>query len=48
MIGIYTRTDSDSEPFINATDLLLECLDVAYVSDREAIEERLLRPPAGG
>jgi hypothetical protein len=24
---------------------LLECLDVAYVTDREAIEDRLLRPP---
>jgi hypothetical protein len=31
--------------YLDATHFLLECLDVAYVTDREAIEDRLLRPP---
>jgi hypothetical protein len=30
--------------YLYATHLLVECLDVAYVTDREAIEDRLLRP----
>ncbi|MCO6450070.1 MAG: hypothetical protein J5I90_04705, partial [Caldilineales bacterium] len=29
--------------YLKATGLLLDCLDVAYVSDRPAIEEQLLR-----
>lgn len=31
--------------YLYATNLLVDCLDVAYVADREAIEDRLLRPP---
>lgn len=31
--------------YFYATHLLVECLDVAYVTDRAAIEDRLLRPP---
>jgi len=33
------------ERYYKATHLLVECLDVAYVTDRSAIEERLLLPP---
>jgi hypothetical protein len=33
------------DSYITATHLLVECLDVAYVTDREGIEDRLLRPP---
>jgi hypothetical protein len=31
--------------YLYATHLLVECLDVATVTDREIIEDRLLRPP---
>jgi hypothetical protein len=31
--------------YLHATPLLVSCLDVAYVTDRKAIEERLLKPP---
>jgi len=30
--------------YLEATQLLLDCLDVAHVSDRKAIEDQLLRP----
>lgn len=33
--------------YFTAAKLLVECLDVAYVTDREAIENRLLLPPGG-
>jgi len=33
--------------YLTATQLLVECLDVAYVTDRAAIEDRLVRPPQG-
>lgn len=32
--------------YLEATGLLLDCLELAYVSDRAAITDRLLRPPA--
>jgi hypothetical protein len=31
--------------YFTANHLLLECLDVAYVSNRQAIEDSLLLPP---
>ena len=31
--------------YLEATNLLVECLQVAYVPDRERIENRLLLPP---
>lgn len=33
--------------YLKGTQFLLECLDLAYVSDRERIEARLLLPPPG-
>jgi hypothetical protein len=32
--------------YLRASTLLLDCLKLAYVSDRAAIENRLLLPPA--
>ena len=34
--------------YLKANNLLVECLNLAYVSDRQGILERLLLPPAGG
>jgi hypothetical protein len=36
------------EDYFGAAELLVACLDVAYVTDREAIEARLLLPPKEG
>jgi predicted NACHT family NTPase len=36
------------EDYFSAARLLVECLDVAYVTDREAIEARLVVPPREG
>ncbi|MBN2394433.1 MAG: hypothetical protein JXR84_27110 [Anaerolineae bacterium] len=33
------------EEYTEATELLVECLNLARVSDRAAIEARILRPP---
>jgi len=33
------------EQYLYATKLAVDCLEVAYISNREAIEERLLVPP---
>lgn len=33
--------------YLEANQLLLECLNVAVVSDRAAIEARILQPPEG-
>jgi len=33
------------EQYLYGTKLLADCLEVAYVSDRKGIEDRLLRPP---
>ncbi|MCO5193343.1 MAG: hypothetical protein M9930_08635 [Anaerolineae bacterium] len=32
--------------YLNATNLLVDCLKLAVVSDRTAIEDRLLLPPS--
>ncbi|MEI6181625.1 MAG: hypothetical protein WCP31_12770, partial [Chloroflexales bacterium] len=31
--------------YLSSTDLLLECLDLATIEDRQAVLERLLLPP---
>ena len=44
----YEFTEKEAEhveQYLYATKLLIDCLEVAYVSDRNAIEERLLVPP---
>ena len=45
----YELTEDEASqvtPYLKSTALLLRCLKNAYVSDRAAIEDRLLRPPA--
>ncbi len=42
----FTEEGADQvADYLEATILLLDCLKVAYVSDRASIEEQLLRPP---
>jgi len=41
----FTKEEAQQvNKYLEATKLLLDCLKVAYVSDRAAIEDRLLRP----
>ena len=45
---IYEFTEEDAKhiaTYLEGVKLLLDCLKVAVVSDRQAIEDRLLRPP---
>ncbi|MDM8525160.1 NACHT domain-containing protein [Desulfococcaceae bacterium HSG8] len=42
----FTKEEAKKiEQYLYGTKLLIDCLEVAYVSDRNRIEERLLRPP---
>jgi hypothetical protein len=42
----FTTEEAEKvEQYLYGTKLLVDCLEVAYVSDREGIEDRLLRPP---
>ncbi|MCP4345803.1 MAG: NACHT domain-containing protein [Desulfobacterales bacterium] len=42
----FTREQAEHvRQYYYATELIIDCLKIAYVSDRERIEDRLLRPP---
>jgi hypothetical protein len=42
----YSQYQNDAN-YLRANNLLVECLNLAYVSDRQGIIDRLLLPPAG-
>jgi hypothetical protein len=46
--GFTNEQERTLADYFRAAELLVECLDVAYVTDREAIEARLVVPPKEG
>ncbi|MEI7645530.1 MAG: hypothetical protein WCJ55_14750 [Chloroflexales bacterium] len=43
---MLTKKDLDTlGVYLTSTDLLLDCLDLAAIEDRQAVRDRLLVPP---